>query len=508
MLLNNPGLRILVFKTQGHRAWLSPEMLIEALTCCPNLKELTLATELAPSFYTTARAGSGSGMGGSGTGNGMSQWGEKTSRTAGDDDDVSLPPMNHGLQKLTVRSEYDQRLDSLLAQCPRLEQLAILSLNTLAARDLCNQLCSPSFSTLLQSSSPSSTSSVSAPSYYSSFSRLSKLELGSGQYQHKVLAALTDCTEQSLPALHSLTLHYPSDRAIQAIANDSHMVHRLEHLDIRLGFDPCNGLVDLLKRCQGLKRLSITAQGNPSFIDIARLLPITDSKVSIMNRAGGSSTTTMTTLEKKVAATTSKSTWACLQLEELQLSVGLLCPHRMKEGLLTQWQRIGNVEQEVAVNHEKSRDKEDHDQGACQENVRDVEEDAFQISHVSLVTHGGCTCLDCAKAETRLMRQLGCLTQLRRLEIVQPSRLAMQPGQQDLSWRLDRGLGYLAGLSQLREVDLGQSTAFLGGVEELRWMKKHWVALRRLVCAKVYYETSRFWLCAQWPELRVVELAC
>ncbi|KAF9969101.1 hypothetical protein BGZ75_003141, partial [Mortierella antarctica] len=103
-----------------------------------------------------------------------------------------------------------------------------------------------------------------------------------------------------------------------------------------------------------------------------------------------------------------------------------------------------------------------------------------------------------AEAEMKFMSRLGELTKLRGV------RLRDDKGVQLMSWQLTRGLAHLAGLTQLRKLDLGRvaSERFQQGIPELEFMKEHWPHLNTLARPPLVYAPELVqWLKENWPQL-------
>ncbi|KAG0263217.1 hypothetical protein DFQ27_001859 [Actinomortierella ambigua] len=107
------------------------------------------------------------------------------------------------------------------------------------------------------------------------------------------------------------------------------------------------------------------------------------------------------------------------------------------------------------------------------------------------------------QAEMHLMKQLGALTRLRRLDAT--TDLTFDTDEtMDLTWCLNAGLGFLAKLEKLEVLDVsGQQ--YVQGITELQWMKKYLKKLSKLVVRMIGVQEKN-WLCNHWPDLKVRDL--
>lgn len=110
---------------------------------------------------------------------------------------------------------------------------------------------------------------------------------------------------------------------------------------------------------------------------------------------------------------------------------------------------------------------------------------------------------ECEQAEMVFLKQLGQLTKLRDLTFNHCHQDSKEPAQSCLTWRLSRGLGSLAGLSQLERLQLGRGP-FLPGIAEVEFMKAHWQNLWQLGCERPNSDEMQGWMQESWPSMKVV----
>ncbi|KAF9159797.1 hypothetical protein DFQ26_006183 [Actinomortierella ambigua] len=114
---------------------------------------------------------------------------------------------------------------------------------------------------------------------------------------------------------------------------------------------------------------------------------------------------------------------------------------------------------------------------------------------------------DWVKTERLLMQRLGDLIHLRELDFsTECCRRGKKMNRTCLTWSLENGLVYLAGLSKLERLHRGRGR-FLQELPELRWMQQHWPNLRELTCAPIPEDPPyRQWLRDHMPSLKIVTL--
>ncbi|KAF9907108.1 hypothetical protein EC991_011326 [Linnemannia zychae] len=108
--------------------------------------------------------------------------------------------------------------------------------------------------------------------------------------------------------------------------------------------------------------------------------------------------------------------------------------------------------------------------------------------------------IEAIRVETEFLSRVGELTKLRKVH------LRDQKGVQWLTWNRATALSLLAGLTQLRELDLGEEASyrFQQGIPELEFMQEHWPHLNSLVRPPMKDSPELVeWLKKNWSELEI-----